>query len=90
MDLATKKRTAVDEPGESHGYCWSPDGSQVAYTWQRSLDKPEEVREREALLITADPDGRNRMVVTSRKYVFPENASGRSGVVYFFWVVDWR
>ncbi len=90
MDLATKKRTAVDEPGETHGYCWSPDGSRIAHTWQRSLDKPEEVAERETLLLTCDLDGRNRKTVTTRKYTLEENSSGRSAVVYFFEVVDWR
>src|SRR5205814_8361369 len=87
MDLASKKRTAVDEPGETYGYCWSPDGSRVAYTWQQSLAKPEEVPEREILLITCDPDGGDRKAVTSRKYTVAENSSGRSGIVYFFSVV---
>ena len=35
MDLATKKRTAVDEPGETHGHCWSPDGSFVEWVARR-------------------------------------------------------
>jgi RNA polymerase sigma factor (sigma-70 family) len=90
MDLATKKRTAVDEPGETFGHCWSPDGLRVAYTWQRSLNKPADVPERETLLITCDSNGRNRKTVTSRKTEISENSSGRSSVVYFFWVVDWR
>ena len=90
MNLATGKRTAVDEPGETHGHCWSSDGTRVAYTWQRTLDKPAEVAERETLLITCDPDGRNRKTITSRKTEIPENSSGRSGIVYFFWVIDWR
>jgi RNA polymerase sigma factor (sigma-70 family) len=90
LDLATGQRSTVDEPGETRGYCWSPDGSRVAYTWQRSLEKPAEVPERETMLITCDPDGRNRRTVTSRKYELPENSSGRDGVVYFFWVVEWR
>jgi Tol biopolymer transport system component len=90
MDLKTKKRTAVDEPGETHGYCWSPDGSKVAYTWQRSLDNPAEVAGRETVLITCDADGKNRKTLTNRKYEVPENSSGRSGVVIFFEVRDWR
>ena len=76
MDLATKKRTAVDEPGETHGYCWSPNGLKVAYTWQVSLEKPAEVAERETLLITCDVNGRNRKTVTSRKYTVSEQGSG--------------
>jgi Tol biopolymer transport system component len=87
MDLATRKRTAVDEPGEIHGYCWSPDGSRVAYTWQRSLEKPAEVAERETLLITCNRDGTDRKTVTRRTYK-PKQPG--TGVVYFFWVLDWR
>ncbi|QJW97040.1 hypothetical protein [Frigoriglobus tundricola] len=90
MNLTTGKRTAVDEPGETHGHCWSPDGSRVAHTWQRTLDKPAEVAERETLLITCDPDGRDRTTVARKKAEIPENGSGRSGVVYFFWVSDWH
>ncbi len=90
MDLASKQRTPVDEPGETHGHCWSPDGTRVAYTWQRSLDDPAKMPERETLLITCDPDGRNRQTVARRKYSAPEESSGRSSVVYFFTVLDWR
>ncbi len=35
INLSTKTRSIVDEPGETDGYCWSPDGSKIAYTWQR-------------------------------------------------------
>jgi RNA polymerase sigma factor (sigma-70 family) len=87
MDLASRKRMVVDEPGETHGYCWSPDGIRVAYTWQRSLARPKDAVERETFLITCDRDGRNRKTVTSRKYK-PVNPG--SGVVLFFWVLDWR
>jgi Tol biopolymer transport system component len=27
MDLATKSRAVIDEPGRTHGHCWSPTGS---------------------------------------------------------------
>jgi Tol biopolymer transport system component len=86
MDLASRKRTAVDEPGETDGYCWSPDGSRVAYTWQRSPDQPGKGPDRETLLITCDPDGGNQKTIASRK-CRPVNANS---VVYFFWVLDWR
>jgi Tol biopolymer transport system component len=87
MDLASRKRVAVDTPGKTNGYCWSPDGTRIAYTWQKSLDRPKEVAERETLLITCDPDGKNRKTVTSRKYR-PERPTPY--VVHFFWVVNWR
>jgi Tol biopolymer transport system component len=90
VDLETRKRTIVDEPGETHGYCWSPDGSRIAYTWQRPLEKPAEVAVRETLLITCDPDGANRKTVTSRKYEVPPNSSATGGTIIFFQVLAWR
>jgi len=90
INLSTKTQSVVDEPGETDGYCWSPDGSKIAYTWQRSLDKPSEVNVRETLLITCNADGTNRKVVTRRNYVVPQNSSGRSSVISFFSVLDWR
>lgn len=90
IDLETTKRTIVDEPGHTHGYCWSPDGSRIAYTWQRALDRAEEVAVRETLLMTCDLDGENRKTVTSRKYEVPANSSGRGGIIIFFQVLAWR
>jgi Tol biopolymer transport system component len=87
LELATKKRVPVDEPGEVAGYCWSPDGSRVAYTWQRSLARREDAPERETFLFTCDPDGKDRKTVTSRKY---KPVNPRLGVVWFFELVDWR
>ena len=47
IDLPSKKRTMIDRPGYTDSYCWSSDGSKVAYTWQMPLHRPEEVAERE-------------------------------------------
>jgi len=90
LETRTNKRSFVDEPGETNGYCWSPDGSRVAYTWQRSLDAPADVAVRETFLMTCDPDGSQRKTVTSRKYEVPLNSSGRDGIVIFFEVLAWR
>jgi Tol biopolymer transport system component len=90
INLSTKHRTIVDKPGETHGYCWSPDGSKIAYTWQRSLDNPSEVEVREAFLITCSADGSDQTTITSRKYGVPQNSSGRDGTIIFFTVLDWR
>jgi RNA polymerase sigma factor (sigma-70 family) len=90
IDLETKKRTIVDEPGETAGYCWSADGSRIAYTWQRPIEKPAEVPMRETLLITCNRDGGERKTVTSRKYEVPQNSSGPDGMVIFFQVFDWK
>jgi hypothetical protein len=90
FSLPTKVPTIVDEPGETYGHCWSPDGSKIAYTWQRSLENPADVPVRETFLITCNADGSNRKIVTSRKHEVRPNTSGRDSIVYFFELVDWR
>jgi hypothetical protein len=90
VDLAGGKRVQIDEPGQTYGCCWSPNGARIAYTWQPMLDHPEQVNEREIQLITCDPDGSNRKVVTQRKYTIPPNSSAIAGYPIFFSVLDWR
>jgi Tol biopolymer transport system component len=85
-DLATGSRTVVDETGISIGYCWSPDGTRVAYTWQKYSDGKAEVVERETLLFTCDPDGLNRKTVTSRRIKVPKGGPYRIALV----LLDWR
>lgn len=87
MDLKTKKRVTLDEPGATHGYCWSKDGSAVAFTWQKTPVKGEENAERTTWLITCDADGRNMKKVTSRK-----RTPVKPGlhVAIFFEVIGWR
>lgn len=87
MDLATKKRVTVGEPGETHGYCWSGDGSAVAFTWQRTPVKGDEEAERTTLLITCDAEGRNAKTIASRKKLL---ANPGLQVTIFFQVIDWR
>lgn len=89
IDLATQKRTVVDKPGDTFGYCWSSDGLKIAYTWQAPLHQPQEVAERTTYLHSCDPDGTNRKVVTSRRFIVSPNSSGRGGVVFFFQVMGW-
>jgi RNA polymerase sigma factor (sigma-70 family) len=88
LDLATKKRTVADEPGETSGFCWSPDGTRVAYTWQKPAANWADVPERTTFLITSDPDGGNRRTVASCKTTVLESSS--SHAVSFYWVRDWR
>jgi hypothetical protein len=83
-NLATGKRTVVDETGVIFGYCWSPDGTRVAYDWHKYPDQKAEVVERETFLFTCDPDGLNRKTVTSRKSQAPKGAP--VGLLLF----DWR
>ena len=89
IDLITKKRTEIDKLGHTDSYCWSSDGSKVAYTWQMPLRQPEEVVERKAYLITCDLDGGNRKTITMRKYEVPANSSFRKFPISFFEVFAW-
>ncbi len=89
IDLITKRRTVIDKLGHTGSYCWSSDGSKVAYTWQMPLRQPEEVAERKAYLITCDVDGGNRKTITVRKYAVPANSSIRRSAFTFFQVLAW-
>jgi Tol biopolymer transport system component len=89
IDLATKKRTVISKPGHTNGYCWSSDGTKIAYTWQMPLRQPGEGVDRKTYLITCDEDGSNQKTVTTRKYEVPPNSSGRDGVIMFFEVLAW-
>jgi Tol biopolymer transport system component len=90
IDLATLGRTFVDEPGITHGYCWSPDGLKFAYTWQKLLEDPTQVPEREAHLITCDLDGGDRKVITTRTYTVSPDRLRESGNTIIFSVLSWR
>jgi Tol biopolymer transport system component len=83
LDIATKKVTEVrDVPKNAIVYyaCWSPDGKQIAYTWQQQhtellkewaekpvLDPEDYQRETESFLIVADADGSNPRTIVSEK-----------------------
>jgi dipeptidyl aminopeptidase/acylaminoacyl peptidase len=91
IDLTSKKRTMIDRPGYTDSYCWSSDGSKVAYTWQLPLRRPEEVAERRAYLVTCDLDGGNRKTVTMRKYdVTPDNSEAKFFFTFFEVLAWWR
>ena len=87
MDLKTKKRKTLDEPGETWGYCWSRDGSSVAYTWQRNPVKGDGDAERTTWLITCKADGSDSKRIASRKY---RPDPGKLSVTIHFRVVAWR
>jgi Tol biopolymer transport system component len=87
MELATKKRIVLDDPGETWGHCWSRDDKRVAYTWQKAVPQGTTATDFETILYTCDRDGKNRQAVTSRK-----NKTDRpmAGPVLYFWVEDWK
>jgi Tol biopolymer transport system component len=65
------------------GYCWSPDGKQIAYVWRR--DRENETQAWEFFLMVMDADGRNSTVVLSEK------SSRRTNDWYNpFGCPDWR
>ncbi|CAM9933875.1 unnamed protein product, partial [Phaeothamnion confervicola] len=62
-------------------YCWSPDGTRIAYTWRKTINPGTTQEETEAALVVCDPDGGNeRDVLTDKR---PTNA----GTLMH---VDWR
>jgi hypothetical protein len=87
MELATKKRFVLDDPGETYGYCWSKDNTRVAFTWQKSVPKETPATDFETILYTCDRDGKNRTVVTSRKL---KTSRPAGGTIIFFDVHDWK
>ena len=89
IDLTTKKRIMIDSPGHTYGYCWSSDGAKIAYTWQLPLNHPDDAQERVTFLITCDPNGGNRKVVTKRLYKVPQKRPDANGVIFFFQVLAW-
>ena len=73
IDIATGKFAEVaDIPlnGEVQGFCWSPDGKRIAYTWREVHEgDPAEVMRKETSshLVTCDPDGKNQKTLLSEK-----------------------
>ena len=84
LDIDSGKSLPVaDVPlnAEIIGYCWSPDGKKIAYTW-RSIPEGKAEDSSEAILIVCDPDGKNQKTIAS------DTATGpwRNHVGH----VDWR
>ena len=73
LDVATGVNLPVaDVPlnADVQGYCWSPDGKKIAYTWRQLHEgKPEDVadRETESHLVVCDPDGKNQKTILTEK-----------------------
>jgi dipeptidyl aminopeptidase/acylaminoacyl peptidase len=88
LDIASGKTTPVADLPQNAlllGYCWSPEGTQIAYTWRQvhEGDSKETIRkETESHLIVCDADGKNQKTVASVK------ASVSSA--FELYGVDWR
>lgn len=89
LDVATGKFAKVQDvplnADVQEGYCWSPDGKQIAYTWrEKHEDKSEngDNKETESHLVVCDPDGTNAKTVLSAK--------GKSQWQITLAGVDWR
>jgi RNA polymerase sigma factor (sigma-70 family) len=81
VDVTTGKATPVEgmPPNANiQGFCWSPDGKRIAYTWREihardPKDVPMmEVRppvpiETESFLVVCDPDGKNQKTIANKK-----------------------
>src|SRR5437899_2573915 len=96
-DFRTKNRTRLVEVPLNAlitGYCWSPDGKQIAYTWKQvqpgvplpvntnNMNDPKLNTETESHLMIADADGKNARTVLSAK----ANSAPTITIQY----VDWR
>jgi len=76
----------VPPGGTVAGYCWSPDGRRIAYTWQSDRVEPkpghlDADQKIELRAIVCDPDGRNATVVASDR-----STAGN----WSFGAIDWR
>ena len=65
------------------GYCWSPDGKRIAYTWRQVHEDEEDAeRETESHLVVCDPDGKNQKTLATEK--------ARTARLTTLAAVDWR
>jgi RNA polymerase sigma factor (sigma-70 family) len=83
LDLGTGKRNKVSNiaaEGMLTGFCWSPDGKRIAYTWGQSVEDMNNESRLVAWLVVCDPDGKNAAKVELVK-----------GLEYTFTsLIDWR
>jgi len=89
LDIATGKTTRVGELPERAllcGFCWSPDGKQIAYAyawWEANKEAPARAPEEiGSYVVVCDVDGTNPKAVVTRKIP--------PGTGYPITGVDWR
>jgi RNA polymerase sigma factor (sigma-70 family) len=81
-DVKAKTRVRLEETPDNGlilGYCWSPDGKRIAYTWKQvhpgvplavnteNMNDPKLNTETESHLIVCDPNGKNAKTLMSEK-----------------------
>jgi RNA polymerase sigma factor (sigma-70 family) len=87
LDVATGQSTpvaGVPPDGWVRGYCWSPDGKRIAYTWHEAVPGTREEllkKVAESRLVVCDSDGTNAKTVVTEK--------AQAGVMTIG-NVDWR
>ena len=73
LDIPMRRSARVgDVPKNAQimGFCWSPDGKRIAYSWRQThAGKPADLRseETESHLVVCDPDGKNAKTVVRAK-----------------------
>jgi Tol biopolymer transport system component len=88
IDVASGKATPVPDTtvqGEILGFCWSPDGKKIAYSWREHHNVPANEaaeKETESRLVVCDSDGNNA------KTILTANGNGESAVTIKG--PDWR
>jgi WD40-like Beta Propeller Repeat len=83
LAVATGKKATVGEVPMNaavQGFCWSPDGKKIAYTWSEVPEgKPGEANKMPmSHLVVCDPDGKKPRTIVSKEFKLT------------FGVVDWR
>jgi Tol biopolymer transport system component len=72
MEGGNPQRVSQESNGKlTGGFCWSPDGTKIAYVWQR--DRDADSQEWETFLMVMDADGKNSTVVLSEKLTSTDN-----------------
>jgi Tol biopolymer transport system component len=93
VDIASGKRMRVSQEldGEVLGFCWSPDGKQIAYIWRQGVEfkSPEERMKFngtvETFLMRVNTDGSNPQVLLT------EQAQGPNApYMLLMFQPDWR
>ena len=68
--------------GTIAGFCWSPDGQQIAYAWRQQHPQPLPNQETESFLVVVDCLGNNSTTILTDKSDNP--------ATNHFWSIDWR